>query len=188
MQYIQNTANALPALEAATTSKSTSFSSFTEQAKKLQFKFSIMLNREVESITNTLMYGFINDWFGTRYLYGGTGRKGIDCSAYVGLLVNTVFAFKLPRTARLQYASTKRIKLSEMKEGDLVFFNTTGGVSHVGIYLGDGYFTHSSSSKGVTINNLKESYYAARYIGGGRIEDAAVEEMQSIQDMSAKVL
>jgi len=58
-----------------------------------------------------------------------------------------------------------------MLEGDLVFFNTRGGVSHVGVYLGDGYFVHSSSSAGVTINSLNESYYSRKFIGGGRIEN-----------------
>jgi murein DD-endopeptidase / murein LD-carboxypeptidase len=59
----------------------------------------------------------------------------------------------------------------------LVFFNTRGGVSHVGIYLGDGYFTHSSSSKGVTISNLDEAYYSKKYIGGGRVVDQIIEEV-----------
>jgi lipoprotein Spr len=56
-------------------------------------------------------------------------------------------------------------------EGDLVFFNTRGGVSHVGVYLGEGYFTHSSSSAGVTISSLDDNYYSKKYIGGGRVGD-----------------
>lgn len=58
----------------------------------------------------------------------------------------------------------------EMRAGDLVFFNTTGkGVSHVGIFVGDGKFAHSSSSKGVTISALSENYWANRYVGAKRI-------------------
>jgi lipoprotein Spr len=50
-----------------------------------------------------------------------------------------------------------------------VFFNTRGGVSHVGVYLGNGYFVHSSVHSGVTINSLDEDYYSRKYIGGGRL-------------------
>ncbi len=57
-----------------------------------------------------------------------------------------------------------------LRRGDLVFFNTSGkGVSHVGIYLGGGLFTHASNSDGVTINRLSEPYYNKRYIGGRRL-------------------
>lgn len=142
---------------------------FTEECKRMHFKFAQLLNREVESLSNNSLFTFINDWWSTRYRYGGTTRKGIDCSAFVGLLINTVYSFKLPRTAREQYAVTKRIPLKDMMEGDLVFFNTTGGVSHVGVYLGGGFFTHSSCSQGVTISSLTDGYYKNKFIGGGRI-------------------
>lgn len=155
--------------ERFTSAVSEKFTSITEGCKNMHFKFAQILNREVESISNTVLFGFIDDWWATKYRYGGTGRSGIDCSAYVGKLIRSVYFENLPRTAREQWASTERVPLNQMKEGDLVFFNTTGGVSHVGVYLGDGYFTHSSSSRGVAINNLSESYYKARFIGGGRI-------------------
>lgn len=158
-------------------------SSITESCKKFQFKFAQILNREVEQISNTVLFGFINDWWATRYRYGGTGKNGIDCSAYTGMLINRVYAYKLPRTAREQWASTERVKLESMKEGDLVFFNTTGGVSHVGVYLGNGYFTHSSSSQGVTINNLADNYWKARFLGGGRFRadsDKAVDALKKL--------
>ena len=84
--------------------------------------------------------------------------------------MGTVFGFALPRTAREQYKKCRKLAKSELAEGDLVFFNTRGGVSHVGVYLGDGNFVHSASSKGVNINNLGDSYYKNRFIGGGRPE------------------
>ena len=83
--------------------------------------------------------------------------------------MNEVYGLNVPRTAREQYRVSARVNRMDLQEGDLVFFNTRGGVSHVGIYLGDGFFTHSSSSKGVTINNLDESYYSKKYIGAGRV-------------------
>ncbi len=115
------------------------------------------------------LYSFIEEWWATRYRYGGTTKNGVDCSAYVGTLVNEVYGFEVPRTARAQYSICEKINKEDLQEGDLVFFNTTGGVSHVGLYLGDGYFTHSSCSHGVTISNLEEKYYSKKFIGGGRI-------------------
>lgn len=143
----------------------------TEFCSSLQFKYAQLLNRNVELVTNTSLIGFIDEWWGTKYRYGGTTKKGIDCSSFTGLLMGSVFGFTLPRTARQQYEICSKLKKDDMLEGDLVFFNTRGGVSHVGIYLGDGYFVHSSSSAGVTINSLNENYYSRKFIGGGRIEN-----------------
>ena len=140
----------------------------TELCSSLQFKYAQILNRDVESLTNTALFSFIDDWYGTRYRFGGTTRKGIDCSSFTGLLLNSVFGLAMPRTAREQYAACTRICRDEMEEGDLVFFNTRGGVSHVGVYLGEGYFVHASCSSGVTISNLSETYYNKRFIAGGR--------------------
>ena len=140
----------------------------TELCSSLKFKYAQILNRDVESLTNTSLFSFIDDWWGTRYRFGGTGRKGIDCSSFTGLLLNSVFGVSMPRTARDQYAACTKVSRDEMEEGDLVFFNTRGGVSHVGVYLGEGYFVHASCSSGVTISNLSEKYYNKRFIAGGR--------------------
>lgn len=154
--------------------------SITEQCTQLQFKFAMMLNREVESLTNVQLFSFIDEWWATKYRYGGTSKKGIDCSAFTGLLMSTVFAFKLPRTAREQYSIAEKVKKDDLMEGDLVFFNTTGGVSHVGYYLGDGYFVHASSSKGVTINNLDQAYFSKKFIGGGRYDKSLQDAEEAL--------
>lgn len=143
----------------------------TEQCSPVQFKFAQLLNREVETLTNTYLFNFIEEWWAVRYRYGGTTMRGVDCSSYTGQLLYTVYAVSMPRTARGQYAVTSRVRRDELQEGDLVFFNTRGFVSHVGIYLGDGYFTHSSCSHGVTISNLNEDYYSKKFISGGRVVD-----------------
>lgn len=144
----------------------------TELCTAIQFKYAQILNRDVESVTNLPLFSFINNWWGTKYRFGGTTKKGIDCSSFTGLLMGSVFAISLPRTAREQFARCVKIAKDKLTEGDLVFFNTRGGVSHVGIYLGAGQFVHSSSSKGVSISSLEDNYYKNRFIAGGRPETA----------------
>lgn len=151
------------------------FGSTIETCLPLQFKYAQLMDVEVEAINNADLFNFIEDWWAVRYRYGGTTKRGVDCSSYTGQLLSEVYGFSLPRTAREQYRVTQRIGRDELAEGDLVFFNTRGGVSHVGVYLGNGYFTHSSSHSGVTINSLDETYYSKRYIGGGRIIAEAPE-------------
>jgi hypothetical protein len=154
----------------ASTSASGS-NSIIEKLSGIQFKYAMMLDVDVESLKNLSLFGFIDNWFGTRYHLGGDTKKGIDCSALTSSLLMAVYGFAVPRTARQQYKATQHIKKDELKEGDLVFFNTHGGVSHVGLYLDNNYFVHASSSQGVTISSLDDSYYAKRFICGGRVED-----------------
>lgn len=146
-----------------------------ELCTSLQFKYAFILNREVESLTNISLYNFIDKWYGTRYRYGGTTKKGIDCSSLTGQMMKAVYSIDLPRTARKQYAACTKISGEEMTEGDLVFFNTRGGVSHVGLFLGDGYFVHASSSNGVIISHLDDAYFKHRFIGAGRINPVSID-------------
>lgn len=144
--------------------------SIIENLSALQFKYAMMMNVDVESLKNISLLGFIDNWFGTRYKLGGTSKRGIDCSALTGALLLAVYGFNLPRTARQQYEATDHIDKEELQEGDLVFFNTHGGVSHVGVYLENDYFLHASTH-GVTISSLDDHYYSKRFICGGRVED-----------------
>lgn len=143
----------------------------TEGCKAMQFKFAQLLDTEIEALTNTSLFTFIDEWWNTSYLYGGTTKRGIDCSALTSLLLSSVYAIALPRTAREQYAVSRKLQKEDLMEGDLVFFNTRGGVSHVGVYLRNDYFLHASVGNGVTISSLNETYYANKYIGAGRVKD-----------------
>lgn len=143
-------------------------SSNIEACSALQFKYAILLDVNVEEITNAPLLQFIEEWWGTRYAYGGSTKDGIDCSAFSGTLVSTLYNISLPRTAREQYEACEKIATEELKEGDLVFFNTRGGVSHVGVYLRNNCFVHSSTTGGVMISSLTEDYYAKRFVGAGR--------------------
>ncbi|MGC4103374.1 C40 family peptidase [Ferruginibacter sp.] len=171
---------ATPITKVSYTKKTTSNSTgaFIESCTALQFKYAQLLDIDVELLTNTKLFEVIEDWWGTRYRYGGTTKKGIDCSAFTGTLLNEVFGLALPRTARDQYASCDKIEREDLQEGDLVFFNTRGGVSHVGVYLANGYFVHSSVHGGVTISSLDEDYYNRKYIGGGRFVAQAQQQPQ----------
>jgi len=163
------------------TAGNTSNGSFIESCTTLQFKYAQLLDVDVELITNTKLYTAIEDWWATRYRYGGTTKKGIDCSAFTGTIYSSAFGVTLPRIARDQYDQCDKIGRESLVEGDLVFFNTRGGVSHVGVYLANGYFVHSSVHGGVTINSLDEDYYNRKYISGGRFNQQLAADAQAQQ-------
>lgn len=106
-------------------------------------------------------------FIGTPYVFGGTSPSGFDCSGYTQH-VFAMLGIALPRLADAQYYAGHRI-VGGMTTGDLVFFQTyEPGPSHVGIYVGGGKFIHSSSH-GVMISRLDNSYWRARYIGAKRV-------------------
>ncbi len=107
---------------------------------------------------------------GTRYRFGGTTPKGFDCSGFVQYVFKQN-GFAVPRTADEQYKLGKRIKKrAELEPGDLVFFSTyEKGASHCGIYLGKNRFIHVSSSKGVRVDSLDDSYWKQHWYGGKHI-------------------
>ena len=149
-----------------------------EKASSIQFKYALLLDMEVEQIQNLHLFRVIDEWLGTRYKLGGSNKDGIDCSAFMQVMFSALYGISLPRTAREQYHLSKRISRTELKEGDLVFFNTTGGVSHVGMYLQNNKFVHASSS-GVTISDLFDDYWMRKLVGVGRIEGLPLANLTS---------
>ena len=151
-----------------------------EKASSLQIKYALLLNTEVERIQNISLYQNIDDWYGTRYKLGGTTKSGIDCSAFVQTIFLSAFAVSLPRTAKDQYKETRHISRTELKEGDLLFFDTRGGVSHVGIYLQNNKFVHASVS-GVMISDMFEPYYVRHFIAAGRVTNVSNNSSLSLK-------
>jgi lipoprotein Spr len=135
----------------------------------MQFKYAILMNVPVEALKNLKLFSFIDEWYGIPYRFGGSSKAGIDCSAFSGNLMTTVFGVGLPRMAKDQYNACERVQKNELEEGDLVFFHTTRkGISHVGVYLGNNKFVHASLNYGVTISDLTDPYYSHSFRGGGR--------------------
>ena len=142
------------------------------KASTLQSKYAHLMNTDVDQVQNMPLYQSIDEWYGTPYRYGGSTKSGIDCSAFVQTVFASAFAISLPRTAREQYAVTHHISRTELQEGDLLFFNTQGGISHVGIYLQNNKFVHASVT-GVTITDMFEPYYVRHFVAAGRVDKKA---------------
>ncbi|MFC6334970.1 C40 family peptidase [Paenibacillus septentrionalis] len=124
------------------------------------------------SASSSSMLTNIEDVKGTKYKYGGNSTSGFDCSGFVRYIFDKM-DIELPRRSADQALEGSKVAKTDLKVGDLVFFDTSGsnngGITHVGIYVGDNKFAHSSSSKGVTIDSLNSSYYKPRYVTARRV-------------------
>jgi hypothetical protein len=141
----------------------------------LQKKYAQYLGVEPAQITNIRLYQFIDQWLNTPYLWGGTTKRGVDCSSLIQQLLQNVYNISIPRTSVDQFFTQWIDKFGStqyLSEGDLVFFRTNQEkiVSHVGLYLGNRMFVNSSSSKGVSIANLDDAYWKRMYVGAGRVK------------------
>ena len=107
---------------------------------------------------------------GSPYRWGGTSPAGFDCTGFV-MWVYSQFGVDLPHNVAGQFASGPSVAAEDLAPGDvLVFANTyTRGLSHVGIYIGDGQFVHAADERhGVTVSSLWDSYWAQHFVGASR--------------------
>jgi len=112
-----------------------------------------------------------NRMMGMPVVWGGSSpSQGFDCSGLVQYVFRQV-GINLPRTADLQFLVGKTVSKSELQSGDLVYFTTyEPGASHVGIYIGQGKFIHTSFSQGkVAIGDMNDAYFLPRYYGAKRV-------------------
>ncbi|WP_304226608.1 C40 family peptidase, partial [Gracilinema caldarium] len=115
-------------------------------------------------------------YLGTPYLYGGIDEKGLDCSGFIYQVMLKSLEISVPRTSIALYRWTEPVSLTQLEAGDLLFFNTTGTVSHVGLYIGENRFVHSASEgpqTGVIISSLDEPYWETHFVGAGRVVASA---------------
>jgi cell wall-associated NlpC family hydrolase len=135
-------------------------------------------------ISGTMQKFFVNvtQYFGTRYRSGGQTPAGFDCSGFVRFMFGKAFNMQLPRSSREMAAIGNKVNKNELLPGDLVFFHTKGQhINHVGIFIGNDTFIHSSLSKGITEDQLKHDYYEKRFAGAVRLLDPSSDKLQDIQ-------
>lgn len=108
---------------------------------------------------------------GKPYAWGSSGPNSFDCSGLMYYSYKNGANVTLPRTSKEQSRAGTKIEKSNLRAGDLVFFNTSGsGISHVGMYLGDGEFIHSTQpGDTVKVHKLDSGYYARTYVTARRI-------------------
>lgn len=114
---------------------------------------------------------YARQFIGTRYSYGSMSpSKGFDCSGFVSYVMKN-FDVSLNRSSRAMASDGFTVSRNELQAGDLVFFATGGGsaISHVGMYIGNGEFIHSSTSRGVIIDRLSQNYYNSRFVKATRV-------------------
>ena len=116
---------------------------------------------------NIFLYNEGARWLGVRHKLGGSTKRGVDCSGFVSIVYREVYGKQLARS--------KKVSRAKLQEGDLVFFKTGRGgkrgvPNHVGIYLKNGRFIHTSTSSGVVVSSLSEPYYTRTWLTGGRVK------------------
>jgi lipoprotein Spr len=137
--------------------------------KAFAAEYSRKLGVPVPETANQLLYTTLYVWMGVPYKYGGNSKKGVDCSGLICSVYPEVYQIQVPRVSAQMYKEAKKIEEKELKEGDLVFFKIDSrDIRHSGIFLFSDYFIHSTTSKGVIISRLNDTYWRKYFVGGGR--------------------
>ena len=125
---------------------------------------------ETTTVTGALIVETAKKYLGTPYLWGGEDPSGFDCSGFVYYVYNSL-GIKISRTQATMYAKGTPVAKEDLQPGDIVFFQNTykEGISHCGIYVGDGQFIHSpSSGEVVSYDSLSSTYYTEHWYGACR--------------------
>lgn len=126
----------------------------------------------MSNVKSKELYRFITDWTGVRYRLGGLDKRGIDCSGFALLLNKEIYGVKLPRRSKDQADVIKEKNVSQLQEGDLIFFSFGGnGIDHVGVYLNHGFFVHASTTRGVIVDDLSLPAYQRVLVKAGPVKD-----------------
>lgn len=157
------------------------YAMYDAESEKMVNKYAEMVETEPEEIKNLPLYRFIDHWYGVRYKYGGNTRKGIDCSAFSQRLYGNVYCLNIKRTSKQQFKKCQHFDdISEAEEGDLLFFRINHiRISHVGVYLANGYFVHATRSRGIIISSINDKYWQRRYASCGRVDKPYTHAIES---------
>jgi cell wall-associated NlpC family hydrolase len=145
------------------TSKSfTKSDSYTAYSQKLGVKLNG--TEDIELLKSMV------EWKGVPYKYGGSSKKGTDCSGFVGSVYKEVYGKQLKRTSVDMVENVRFVSKKELKAGDILFFKINSRkISHVGIYIANNKFIHASTKNGVVVSDLSQDYYADSFYKGGRV-------------------
>lgn len=133
------------------------------------------LKIEVNGSDDIALFQEAASWLDTPYLYAGTDKNGVDCSAFIDAIYLNVYGKKLHRRANEIYGQCDRIGAEEAKAGDIIFFHSEGKIdetpNYAGIYLKDNTFIITTTKKGVMIETLANRYYKNNFVCFGRVRD-----------------
>ncbi|AZA78796.1 NlpC/P60 family protein [Chryseobacterium sp. G0186] len=143
--------------------KAASIANAKKAIKNSEIAKAVRYNKTIDGILTEA-----ETYLGTPYRYGGTTRRGIDCSAFVLSVFGAAAGLSLPRVAASQAQEGERIEKESLQKGDLIFFSHGRRISHVGIVEsvteeGEVKFIHAATSKGVMISSLNDSYWGPKY-------------------------
>jgi len=142
--------------------------------------FSQIMGIAISATSDLKLYQFVYDWIGTPYRLGGVDKQGVDCSGFALQLYDKVFHTIIGNNTKNIFNMVNPISKEELKVGDLIFFKIkTKYISHMGVYLGDNKFAHASSSRGVMISNLDESYWKKYYYKSGRLLESLRQQLNN---------
>lgn len=121
----------------------------------------------------------IDEWLGTRYRFGGQSKRGVDCSGFTSVIMSETLNQPFHGTSRWQAQQFLPIFTPDsLQFGDMVFFSGRNRkakrIGHVGIFLGNGVFAHSSTGRGVIYSHINDGYYSERFRWGGRFTTAPI--------------
>ncbi|MGM7634705.1 C40 family peptidase [Bacillus sp. Hm123] len=124
------------------------------------------------------MVSYGKNFMGVRYVFGGTTPRGFDCSGFTQYVYKK-HGISIPRTTGEQYRVGTSVAKSQLKPGDLVFFKNTykRGISHVGIYAGNNQVLNATTSKGIALVSLSNSYWGPKYAGAKRVVDGKFKDL-----------
>lgn len=134
------------------------------EAQKLRTKLQTLPGGGAEGGSPKALSGFLKDWAGTPYVWGGNSKKGIDCSAFACRLLNDVYGVKASGNTTVLLKQGQEVDAedqSDLQEGDLLFFKNPNGSRHVITYLGNGLTAEASTSKGVVTRPLTAKRFAS---------------------------